>query len=91
MCGIPGVISVRMVHLSYRTILLVVSSGMATNVCGGGGGEGGDDVIEDKLYAGTAKSMEGVLADECYQHAKDEGCVSTQCGKMVIPSPPNQL
>ena len=28
---------------------------------------GGDDIIEDELYAGTAKSMEGVLADECYE------------------------
>ena len=36
---------------------------------------GGDDVIEDELYAVTAKSMEGVLADKCYQQAKDEGCV----------------
>ena len=39
------------------------------------GGGGGDDIIDDKLYAGTAKSMEGVLVDECYQQAKDEGCV----------------
>ena len=38
-------------------------------------GGGGDDVIDDELYAGTAKSMEGVLADECYQQAKDEGYV----------------
>ena len=45
---------------------------MATNLCGGGGG---DDIIDHELYAGTAKSMEGVLADECYQQAKDEGCV----------------
>ena len=35
---------------------------------------GKDDVIEDDLYEGTAKSMEGMLADECYKQAKDEGC-----------------
>jgi hypothetical protein len=35
---------------------------------------GKDDVIEDELYEGTAKSMEGVLADECYQQAKEEEC-----------------
>lgn len=29
---------------------------------------------DDELYMGTAKSMEGVLADECCQQAKDEGC-----------------
>ena len=35
---------------------------------------GKDDVIEEDLYEGTAKSMKGVLADECYQQAKAEGC-----------------
>lgn len=29
---------------------------------------------EEELYQGTAKSMEGVLAEECYQLAKDEDC-----------------
>lgn len=28
----------------------------------------------DELYMGTAKSIEGVLADECYKQAKEEGC-----------------
>lgn len=36
---------------------------------------GNDDVIEEDLYEGTAKPMEGVLADECYKQAKEEGCV----------------
>ena len=35
---------------------------------------GKDDVVEDELYEGTAKSMEGILAEECYKQAKDEGC-----------------
>ena len=35
---------------------------------------GKDDVIDEELYAGTAKSMEGVLAGECYKQAKEEGC-----------------
>ena len=35
---------------------------------------GKDDVIDEELYAGTAKSMEGVLAGECYKQAKKEGC-----------------
>lgn len=34
---------------------------------------GRDDVVEDDLYQGTAKSMEGVLSDECYEQAKVEG------------------
>lgn len=34
----------------------------------------GKDVIDEELYAGTAKSMEGVLAGECYKQAKEEGC-----------------
>ncbi|EDO39153.1 predicted protein [Nematostella vectensis] len=29
---------------------------------------------DDELYKGTAKSMEGVLAEECYRQAKNEGC-----------------
>lgn len=28
----------------------------------------------DELYMGTAKSIEGALADECYNQAKEEGC-----------------
>ena len=35
---------------------------------------GNDDVIVDELYEGTAKSMEGFLAEECYKEAKEEGC-----------------
>ena len=35
---------------------------------------GKDDVVEEELYEGTAKSMEGVLADECYEQAKNERC-----------------
>ena len=35
---------------------------------------GNDDVIDEELYAGTAKYMEGVPAGECYKQAKDEGC-----------------
>ena len=35
---------------------------------------GNDDVVDDDLYEGTAKSMEGVLSDECYEQAKVEGC-----------------
>ncbi|XP_028513659.1 uncharacterized protein LOC110234965 isoform X2 [Exaiptasia diaphana] len=35
---------------------------------------GEDDVVEDDLYEGTSKSMEGVLADECYAQAKEEEC-----------------
>ena len=26
------------------------------------------------MYEGTAKSMKGMLADECYEQAKNEGC-----------------
>lgn len=33
-----------------------------------------DDVVEEELYEGTAKLMEGVLAEECYEQAKNEGC-----------------
>ena len=35
---------------------------------------GNDDVIEEDPYEGTAKSKEGVLAEQCYQQAKEEGC-----------------
>ena len=35
---------------------------------------GKDDVVEDDLFEGTAKSMEGILAEECYKQARDEGC-----------------
>ena len=35
---------------------------------------GKDDVIKEELYAGTAKSMEGILTGECYKQAKEEGC-----------------
>ena len=35
---------------------------------------GRDDVVEDEVFEGTAKSMEGVLAEECYKEARDEGC-----------------
>lgn len=35
---------------------------------------GRDDVVDGELYEGTAKSMEGVLANECYKEAKEEGC-----------------
>lgn len=33
-----------------------------------------DDVVEDELFEGTVKSMEGILAEECYKEARDEGC-----------------
>ena len=35
---------------------------------------GKDDVVEDDLFEGTVKSMEGILAEECYKEARDEGC-----------------
>lgn len=35
---------------------------------------GKDDVVEDELFEGTAKSMEGILAEKCYKEARDEGC-----------------
>lgn len=35
---------------------------------------GKDDVVEDELFEGTAKSMEGILAEECYKQAKEEDC-----------------
>ena len=33
----------------------------------------GKDVVDDDLYEGTAKLMEGFLVEECYKEAKDEG------------------
>lgn len=36
--------------------------------------KGNDDVIDEGLYEGTAKSMEGVLADQCGVQGKVEGC-----------------
>jgi hypothetical protein len=35
---------------------------------------GNDNVVDDDLFEGTSKSMVGVLADECYEEAKNEGC-----------------
>ena len=35
---------------------------------------GKDDVVEDVLFEGTAKSMEGILVEECYKQAKEEKC-----------------
>ena len=35
---------------------------------------GSDDVVEVELFEGTSKSMEGILAEECYKQARDEGC-----------------
>ena len=35
---------------------------------------GNDDVVDEDLCEGTAKSMEGVLSDKCYGQAKVEGC-----------------
>lgn len=37
--------------------------------------KGNDDVIDEGLYEGTAKSMEEVLADQCYVQGKVEGCM----------------
>ena len=34
---------------------------------------GGDDVVEDELYKGTAKSAEGYAVDEAFGMAKDDG------------------
>ena len=31
---------------------------------------GNDDIVEEELYEGTSKSMEGILSDECYEQAK---------------------
>ena len=36
--------------------------------------KGNDDVVDEDLYKGTAKSMEGCLADECYDKATKECC-----------------
>ena len=35
---------------------------------------GSDDVVEDPLYPGTAKSAEGHLAGKLFQQAREEGC-----------------
>ena len=35
---------------------------------------GKDGVVEDELFEGTAKFMEGIPAEECYKEARDEGC-----------------
>ena len=34
----------------------------------------GRDDVEDELFEGRAKSMEGLLTRECYEQAKSEGC-----------------
>lgn len=34
----------------------------------------GKDDLEEELYEGTSKSMEGSLAEECYKQAVEEGC-----------------
>ena len=31
---------------------------------------GNDDIVDEDLYERTAKSIEGVLSDECYGQAK---------------------
>ena len=36
--------------------------------------KGNDDVVDEDLYKGTAKSIGGCLADECYDKATKEGC-----------------
>ena len=46
---------------------------------------GKDDVVDEDLYEGTAKSMEGVLSDECYGQAKVEGALLRLCGRTEIP------
>ena len=35
---------------------------------------GNDDIVEEELFEGTSKSMEGILSGECYGQAKAEGC-----------------
>lgn len=35
---------------------------------------GKDDVVDEELFEGTAKSMEGFFAGECYKEAREEGC-----------------
>lgn len=35
---------------------------------------GKDDVVDEELFEGMAKSMEGFLAGECYKEAREEGC-----------------
>ena len=45
-----------------------LTGGLAISVCEVNG------AVEDALFEGTAKSMEGMLAEECYKEASDEGC-----------------
>lgn len=35
--------------------------------------QGKDTVVNKELFEGTAKSVEGILAEECYKQAADEG------------------
>ena len=42
--------------------------------------KGNDDVVDEDLHKGTAKSMEGCLADECYEKATKESL----CCKILI-------
>ena len=35
---------------------------------------GNVDVVEEPLYPGTSKSVEGFLAEKVFQQAYDEGC-----------------
>ena len=35
---------------------------------------GKDKVVSEALFEGTSKSMEGIMSDECYKRAKEEGC-----------------
>ena len=37
---------------------------------------GKDTVVNEELFEGTAKSMEGVLAEECYKQAAGGSCVA---------------
>ena len=46
---------------------------------------------DDDLFMGTAKSMEGILAGECYRQAKDEGCNIEVVGMMAIQVPRSLL
>ena len=36
--------------------------------------KGSDDIVEEEVYGGMAKSMEGRVAEECYGKATEEGC-----------------
>lgn len=50
-------------------------------------------VVWSQVYArqSTSKSMEGILAEECYKQAADEGCKVEVSGKMVTQEQPRQL